>query len=131
MSGVDVATDLKRAEALREIGRAADAITILSRVVAGSPSNAQALCQLAQCYNATRDHYSMLSAADRAAAANPQSEWAHRLRSLALHNLGRHPEAVATHQRLRQGDVPRARPHERFAHRQLGAHMAPRVLNIR
>ena len=111
MTGVDVATDLKRAEALREIGRAADAIAILSRVVAESPSNAQALCQLAQCYNATRDHDRMLAAADRAAAANPQSEWAHRLRSLALHNLGRHPDAVTAARRSIELAPNAWRPH--------------------
>jgi len=111
VSGVDVTTDLKRAEALREIGRAADAIAILSRVVSESPANAQALCQLAQCYNATRDHYSMLTAADRAAAANPQSEWAHRLRSLALHNRGRHPEAVAAARRSIELAPNAWRPH--------------------
>lgn len=111
MSGVDVLTDLKRAEALREIGRAADAIEILSRVVAESPANAQALCQLAQCYNATRDYTSMLSAAERATVANPQSEWAHRLSSLALHNLGRHPEAVAAARRSIELAPNAWRPH--------------------
>jgi tetratricopeptide (TPR) repeat protein len=111
VGGVDVATDLKRAEALREIGRATDAIAILGRIVAESPSNAQALCQLAQCYNATRDHHSMLTAADRAAAANPHSEWAHRLRSLALHNLGRHPDAVTAAKRSIELAPNAWRPH--------------------
>jgi tetratricopeptide (TPR) repeat protein len=111
MPDVDVAADLKRAEALRELGRAVDAISILSRVVATSPTNIQALCQLAQCYNATKDYPAMLRAANQATAASPHSEWAHRLRSLALHNLGRHPEAVAAAKRSIELAPNAWRPH--------------------
>ncbi|HKE65325.1 MAG TPA: tetratricopeptide repeat protein [Micromonosporaceae bacterium] len=111
MPDVDVASDLKRADALRELGRAVDAIEILGRVVASEPANHQALCQLAQCHNATKDYPTMLRAANRAIAANPHSEWAHRLRSLALHNMRRHPEAVAAARRSIELAPNAWRPH--------------------
>lgn len=94
MADLDVSMDLQRAESLLELGRPADAVALLSRIVAAEPANSRALCLLAQSYNAVKDYRAMLTAANAAAAADPESEWAHRLRSMALRNLGHHAEAV-------------------------------------
>ena len=38
----------------------------------------------------------------------------------------RHAQPIASHQRFRQREVPRPRPHERIAHREFRAHMSAR-----
>jgi Flp pilus assembly protein TadD len=87
---VDVAADLRRADGLREMRRPADAVPILTRIIAVDPTNVRALCQLAQCQLDLKRYDLMLAAADRAAGADPHSEWAHRLRAMALLYRGEH-----------------------------------------
>lgn len=91
--GDDVLDDLQRAEALLAVGRLDAAGQILAGVLARQPDSAAALCLLAVLENKRGDHRAMLRAADAAVAAEPGSDWAHRLRSTALRHRGRPQEA--------------------------------------
>jgi Flp pilus assembly protein TadD len=64
--------------------RWADALRLLGPYVAGAPDDATAWCLVAQCRLGLDDPALALDAAGRAAALNPDSEWAHRLRAMAL-----------------------------------------------
>ncbi|GHJ43799.1 hypothetical protein Cs7R123_11410 [Catellatospora sp. TT07R-123] len=85
----DVEDDLRRAEALLSVGRHDAAGEVLARVLARRPDSYQALCQLARVEFERGDYAAMLAAADAAVAAAPGSDWAHRLRSMALRHSGR------------------------------------------
>jgi tetratricopeptide (TPR) repeat protein len=87
--------ELKRAEALLDVGRVEEARQRLATVVAAEPANAHALCLLASCHAEGSDMAASLAAADRAVAAEPGNEWGHRLRANALLSLSRAEEAVA------------------------------------
>lgn len=84
----------RRAELLVSAGRAGEAIVLLERALAAAPDDAATLCQLSLAYLHAGDRKKQLATAERAAAADPESEWAHRLRCDALGALGRRPEAV-------------------------------------
>jgi tetratricopeptide (TPR) repeat protein len=85
---------LSRAKAAQEMGRPETGIPLAMRAVALEPGNARALCTLAWLQQlADRDGES-LRTANRAVAADPEYEWAHRLRGWALWSLGR-PQAAA------------------------------------
>lgn len=89
-----VDTDLQRARALLDVGRHDQARTALGQYLASSPQSVEALCLLARSHQLDRDYHEMLRAADRAVAAAPDSEWAHRLRSIALGKLRLPVEAL-------------------------------------
>ncbi|MFC7247724.1 tetratricopeptide repeat protein [Catellatospora aurea] len=91
--GDDLLDDLQRAEALLAVGRPDSAGQILAGVLGRHPDNAAALCLLAIVESRRGDHRAMLRAADAAVAAEPSSDWAHRLRSTALRHRCRPPEA--------------------------------------
>jgi len=84
----------RRADLLVSAGRAREAVALLEQAVAGAPNDATTLCHLALAYLHGGDRPRQLGAAERAAAADPESEWAHRLRCDALGALGRQSEAV-------------------------------------
>lgn len=91
----DAATEARRrAELLVSAGRAREAVALLEQAVAGAPNDGTTLCHLALAYLHAGDRPRQLHTAERAAAADPESEWAHRLRCDALGALGRQPEAV-------------------------------------
>ena len=90
-----LAQRMARAYTYVDLGRWGDATTELGLVLAGDPQSAEALCLLAQCRLHLRDDSGARRAAESALAVAPESEWAHRLHSLALQRLGRHSEAVA------------------------------------
>jgi Flp pilus assembly protein TadD len=93
---VEVDNDLRRAESLIEVNRSNEAMPILSAVIGMHPDNVKAFCLLARCHSLNGNYTAMLDAASRAVMHGPQQEWGYRLQSMALRNLGRVPEAVAT-----------------------------------
>ena len=88
------AADPARVELLCDLERWADALPLISRLLAGEPENNVAWCLLAQCHLGLGRPEPALSAARSAAALDPENEWPHRLISFAATNLGRHDEAV-------------------------------------
>lgn len=86
---------LQRAEALAELGRHTEAIAMLGTFLATEPEDAPALCLLAYCHGENDDVAAMLDAASQACAADPQDEWALRLRAAALTRAERSDEAIA------------------------------------
>lgn len=82
----------QQADAFIDFGRPEEAIKILSGVV--NPGDAHGLALIARARLEMDDAQSALDAACAACGAQPQSEWAHRLRALALSRMNRHYEAV-------------------------------------
>ena len=93
-ASTDVEHDLRSAEALIDVNRPNDALPLLAAVIAAAPDNVRAFCLLARCHSMSGDFTAMLWAADQATTFGPGQEWGHRLRSMALRNLGRNGEAV-------------------------------------
>lgn len=79
---------LRRADALIDLGRFPAALEVLAPLLAG-PGDAQALARGARCLLGVERNDEAVDMAGRAIAANPDSEWAHRLRSVALMGLAR------------------------------------------
>lgn len=93
---------LDRVAALVDVDRHAEARRPLAEHLATEPDDARALCLLAMCEDAAGEHERMVEAAERACAADPADEWAHRLRALALTHRERPVEAVeAAHEAVR------------------------------
>lgn len=86
---------MARASSYVDLGRWRDAAVELGLVLAAQPQSAEALCLLAQCLLHLGDDEEARRAAESALTVAPDSEWAHRLRSLVLQRQGRHQEAVA------------------------------------
>jgi tetratricopeptide (TPR) repeat protein len=91
--------EIQRARALLSVGRAEQAQGELARLLARAPDSVEGLCLLARCHEATDRYREMLAASERAAAAAPDAEWPHRLRSIALRKLDRVPASVAAARR--------------------------------
>src|SRR3954447_7656496 len=98
---------LQRAEALVKVRRFDQAAVLLASVIAGDPANPRPRCLLAQCQLGLDDPQAALDAASGAVVANPEYEWAHRLRALALIRLGRAREGVEA-ARIAVGLAPRS-----------------------
>jgi tetratricopeptide (TPR) repeat protein len=87
--------ELERAEALIGLRRFGEAASALHRLLGQDPDNGSGWCLLAQAQLGRDDSEAALEAADRAVAVNPESAWAHRLRSASLTELGQSGAAVA------------------------------------
>jgi tetratricopeptide (TPR) repeat protein len=96
MSGLD--DELARVRALLDVGRWQQAQQVLAPVIAQAPESGNAACLMAQSHLLGQNWTAMLAEADRGCALQPDREWAHRLRSIALRNMGRTPDAVAAAQ---------------------------------
>jgi tetratricopeptide (TPR) repeat protein len=94
-----VDADLQRARALLDVGRFEQARVALGEYLASSPQSIEALCLLARSHQLGRNYHEMLHAADQAVAAAPGSEWAHRLRSIALGKLRAPAQALTAARR--------------------------------
>jgi tetratricopeptide (TPR) repeat protein len=86
--------DPARVELLCDLERWADALPLVSRLLATDPDNEVTWCLLAQCHLGLDRYEPALSAAERAAALAPDNEWPYRLISFAATHLGRHEQAV-------------------------------------
>jgi len=89
-----IEVEVQRANALCDLGRFADATTLLHRLIASDNQNPRAWCVLALAQLRQDDGEAALSAATTAISVAPESEWAHRLASIALSDLDRHEEAM-------------------------------------
>jgi tetratricopeptide (TPR) repeat protein len=89
------AANLRQAMALVEIRRYHDAIGLLGQLIASQPGEARPRCLLAQCLLGLDDPAGALDAASGAVGVEPELEWGHRLRSIALLRLKRKKEALA------------------------------------
>lgn len=85
---------LARVEALVELGRHAEAESMLARVLADRPDDHRAWCLLALARDGLSHWAEMLQAANHAVAVTPDHEWGHRLASIALARLEMTEEAV-------------------------------------
>jgi tetratricopeptide (TPR) repeat protein len=111
-----------RARTLIDLGRHEQAKAELAKALADDPASTEAWCLLAQCEQKAGDVNAMRYAAGQALASNPDSEWAHRLQSLALHKLGRHDEAVQAAR-----EAVRLAPHQWQQYVVLVTSMIPRL----
>jgi tetratricopeptide (TPR) repeat protein len=88
------AAERKRAAALCDHLRFAEARVLLHKTVATDPQDAYAWCLLARAELGLGDSNATLQAAGRAASLAPAEEWPYRLASIALGRLGHHAEAI-------------------------------------
>jgi tetratricopeptide (TPR) repeat protein len=86
---------LKLANELLDMGRVDTASELVRAVLAVDPHHGRALCTLARCHDEAGENTQTLAAAEAAIEVDPDNEWAHRLRSVALRKLGRVSEALA------------------------------------
>jgi tetratricopeptide (TPR) repeat protein len=94
VTGAASAGALARASALCELGRFQDAARHASEYLQTDPHNAYALCLLARARLGSDDAPGALTATQAAIAADPGSEWAFRIASIALQRLDQPQEAV-------------------------------------
>ena len=93
---------VQKAALLLEAGRAPDALGLLSTVLASAPDDAEALRLMAQALLMQDMPHQALAAALRAVALDPDSEWSHRLVSVASEEVGALDQAVlAAHEAVR------------------------------
>jgi tetratricopeptide (TPR) repeat protein len=85
---------VKKAEALIDIGRPREAVTILTKFLLGNSQNFHATCLLARCFYELNENGEALKYAEKAIQIEPENEWAHRLRSIALGELGKNKESL-------------------------------------
>ena len=91
----DTEQTVAKAEHLIDLGRGAQALSLLAGVLAGNPQHARALTLTARAYLQSGDRYLALEAAQKAHMAGPGQDWPLRLMALTNHQLGRHPAAIA------------------------------------
>jgi Flp pilus assembly protein TadD len=91
----DVRDELVRVAALVDLGRAAEARSRLTALLAGEPGNSAALRLLARCHNILGDHEEAVRVARTAVAADPASEHSQRILASALNAAGNHWAATA------------------------------------
>lgn len=101
---------LQKAEHLAEIERWREAVPLLIKVIAKNPHDFHANCLLSLCHYNLKDFQTALEYAESAIAAEPEEEWGHRLRSVALTEQGRKKEALKSAE-----EAVRLEPDESFA----------------
>jgi len=101
---------LQKAEQLAEIERWREAVPLLTKVIAKNPQHFHANCLLSLCHYNLKDFQTGLEFAERAIAAEPEEEWGHRLRSVALTEQGEKKEALKSAE-----EAVRLEPDEPFA----------------
>lgn len=91
----EAARRLLRARHYVELGRWRDAQSELGLVLAAEPQSVEALCLLGQSQLHLDQRAAALQTAEAALRCAPDDEWAHRIHSVALGELGRHVDALA------------------------------------
>jgi tetratricopeptide (TPR) repeat protein len=94
----DPDADLKRAQQLFDLGRAAQARKVAASVLAARPNSPGALRLLARCHTALGERREAVRIARAAVAADPGSSYGYRILSTALRQIKSHraAEAAAT-----------------------------------
>lgn len=87
-------TLIEQAKTLNEVRRYDDALRLLHQALSFEPENARALCYVAHVWLNKEEPRTALPFAERAVKAEPENEWAHRLRSSALRKCGRKKESL-------------------------------------
>jgi tetratricopeptide (TPR) repeat protein len=90
----DADQPLERASTLCQLCRYTEAQTVLSEMIAVEPRNADAWSLMARAQLGQEQPLAALHAARAAISITPTDDWAVRLASAALGELGRHDEAV-------------------------------------
>ena len=93
--------DFERAKALVDLRRFRDALPLFQRSVAGEPGSAERWCWLSLCLSRLDLDEQAKDAAERAIELDPDWEWPHRLRALALSGLGRSDATAAGREAVR------------------------------
>ncbi len=93
MSADEPSVRVRRARALMDLDRHAQARTLLAEALAEDPGDADAWCALSRCCHGLDDYEGALDAAQHALVAAPEQALGWRMRSLALIGLKRYPEA--------------------------------------
>ncbi|MCP2334336.1 tetratricopeptide repeat protein [Actinoalloteichus caeruleus] len=102
MTAADPTTLFTHSEALLDLGRTSEAITVLEAGLAAWPSDGVLWGQLAKALVGNGEFQRALVAADNAVRGAPGDDWGHRLRSGALVGLGRLADAeVAAREAVR------------------------------
>ena len=86
---------LKRAQVLDVVGRGDTAIPLLERALALASNDVDLLCNLTVAYHRAEQWDKMRDCAEKAIAASPNAEWAHRLHSISLRRLHKMDESLA------------------------------------
>jgi len=98
MNDNSIATEFRgyisRVDALIDVDRWSEARGLLLEALRLAPEDTGALCRLSLVQYHLGEHYEALDWADRAIAADPECDWACRLRSLALSAVGNDRDAV-------------------------------------
>jgi len=84
----------RRGESLLRLDRPEEAIRSLAHALEHEPESVYTLCAMSQAYAMRKDWLSALSFAQRAVAADPDEEWAHRRISCCLDAMDRPAEAL-------------------------------------
>ena len=136
----DIDHGLERAQALVELRRYDEACSLLGKLLGTEPHNAAAWCLLSQARGGVGDAKAALDAAERAASLAPGEDWPHRLRSIAMQELGDDDGAVSaaraavavapqnwqTHSRLAIAlSLTKQEPTEALGAAELGVTLAP------
>src|SRR5688572_7654376 len=86
---------IQRAAHLVDIERYREAIRLLMKARAIEPENSYVVSLLAQSFLGLGDNIQGLKHAEEATALDPDSEWGHRLRSIALGELERNHDSLS------------------------------------
>ncbi|MFC1429559.1 tetratricopeptide repeat protein [Streptacidiphilus sp. N1-3] len=93
MTEGETSVRVRRARALMDLDRNAQAKAVLAEALAEDPADADAWCAMARCCYGLDDHRGALDAADRALVEAPDKALGWRMRALALVGLERYAEA--------------------------------------
>lgn len=93
---------LAQARSLMAVGRHSEAVVVLQRAVAEQPEAWYPRCLLAACLIGAKRPEEAAAMAGSAIALNPEGEWPHRVRSVALGLRGKWREALLEGQRAVQ-----------------------------
>jgi tetratricopeptide (TPR) repeat protein len=94
MSSEELQQLKRKAQALLDVGRAEEAVKLLSRALSLSPNDDDALCLMTLAFVELANWKEARRYVTRAVAAAPENDWAHRLNSIVLKNCACNLEAV-------------------------------------